>query len=177
MSADQHPMIRELFSNLKSTLSERLDLITQIINTIEKPKIPLYDNEFVKRIERLEHQQPQSSSFMEERIAALEEQLASTCSELEEVKARLAAKPVAEVLHEPVLPEPILPEEEEEFIMEEEAEEEEAEEEAGLELEEFPYKGTVYYKDANNNVYSTDDDGDVITEPIARWTGTKLVRI
>jgi DNA repair ATPase RecN len=168
MSADQHPMIRELFSNLKTTLNERLDLITQIINTIEKPKIPLYDNEFVKRIERLEHQQPQSSSFMEERIAALEEQLASTCSELEEVKARLAAKPVAGVLHEP-----ILPEEEASIIVEEE----EAEEEAGLELEEFPYKGTVYYKDANNNVYSTDDDGDVITEPIARWTGTKLVRI
>ena len=114
---------------------------------------------------------------MEERIAALEEQLASTCSELEEVKARLAAKPVAEVLHEPVLPEPILPEEEEELIMEIEPEEEEVEEAEGLELEEFPYKGTVYYKDANNNVYSTDDDGDVITEPIARWTGTKLVRI
>ena len=166
MSADQHPMIRELFSNLKTTLNERLDLITQIINTIEKPKIPLYDNEFVKRIERLERQQPQTSSFMEERIAALEEQLASTCSELEEVKALLVKKTV-------VLPEPILPEEEASIIVEEE----EAEEEDGLELEEFPYKGTVYYKDANNNVYSTDDDGDVITEPIARWTGTKLVRI
>ena len=176
MSADQHPMIRELFSNLKTTLNERLDLITQIINTIEKPKIPLYDNVFVKRIERLEHQQPppQTSSFMEERIAALEEQLASTCSELEEVKALLAKKTA--VLREPIsLSEPILPEEEASLIIEEE-EEEEGEEE-GLELEEFPYKGTVYYKDANNNVYSTDDDGDVITEPIAHWTGTKLVRI
>lgn len=175
MSADQHPMIRELFGNMKKVVSERLDLIMEVINSIEKPKIPLYDNEFVKRIERLENQFRTTST--DERIAALEEQLASTCAELETMKYRLAEstkqpQPLPkEGLLEEDLPEEILHEED---LPEDLPEEED---EGGLELEEFPYKGIVYYKDANDNVYTTDDEGDVIPEPIARWNGTKLVRI
>ena len=46
-------MIRELFRTLETTLHERLSLIEQILVAVEKPKVPLYDNEFVKRIERL----------------------------------------------------------------------------------------------------------------------------
>ena len=66
-------MIRQLFSGLETTLHERLALIEQVLNTIEKPKVALYDNEFVKRIERLEHQQKHSSATdMEARMSALE---------------------------------------------------------------------------------------------------------
>lgn len=178
MSAE--PMIRELFRGLETTLHERLSLVEQILNTIEKPKIPLYDNEFVKRIERLEQNQMRHShdsniQFLESRICALEEQLASTHAELMEMKLNKTIIPEKENayvdvdVHVEEEEELIIPDEEEELVVEEEQE--------GLELEEFEYKGTKYYKDSDNNVYTTDDDGDVIPDPIARWNGTKLLRI
>jgi TolA-binding protein len=172
MSAE--PMIRELFRTLETTLHERLALIEQILVTVEKPKVPLYDNEFVKRIERLERQVVhQDTSYLENRITALEEQLAATNAEVEELRAR----PITQ------LASMILPEEEDCEVLEEEAEAEEAEpeevepEEEGLELEELLYKGITYYKDSDNNVYGTDEEGTVIPEPIARWNGVKLVRL
>jgi hypothetical protein len=180
MSAE--PMIRELFRSLETTLHERLSLIEQVLNTIEKPKVALYDNEFVKRIERLEHQQRHSnnngsndleqrifalehqsgSRYLEDRIIALEEQLAATSAELEAMKNQPTA-----TAHIPLAEEDVECE-----VLEEEAEEVEAEEEeAGLELEEFQHKGVTYFKDGDNNVYTTDEDGDVLPEPIARWNG------
>jgi hypothetical protein len=168
MSAE--PMIRELFRTLETTLHERLALIEQILVTVEKPKVPLYDNEFVKRIERLERQTVnQDTSYLENRITALEEQLAATNAEVEELRMRAIAEPVQK---EPSM---ILPEEEDCEVLEED---EEAEpEEEGLELEELVYKGITYYKDSDDNVYGTDEEGTVIPEPIARWNGVKLVRL
>ncbi len=179
MSAE--PMIRELFRTLETTLHERLSLIEQILVAVEKPKVPLYDNEFVKRIERLERQQSQvvsaapDTSYLESRIAALEEQLAATHGEVEELRMRLAT-PLGVAQEASV----ILPEEDVvgEVLEEEVAEEEEEEEEeAALELEPLEYRGVTYYKDAEDNVYGTDEEGTVIPEPIARWNGTKLVRL
>lgn len=173
-------MIRELFRSLETTLHERLSLIEQVLNTIEKPKVALYDNEFVKRIERLEHQQRHThgssdleqrifalehqsgSRYLEDRIIALEEQLAATSAELEAMKNRPTHTPQIPLAEEDVECE----------VLEEEAEEVEVEEEeAGLELEEFQHKGVTYFKDGDNNVYTTDEDGDVLPEPIARWNG------
>jgi hypothetical protein len=176
-------MIRELFRTLETTLHERLSLIEQILVAVEKPKVPLYDNEFVKRIERLERQQSQvvsaapDTSYLESRIAALEEQLAATHGEVEELRMRLAT-PIGVAREASV----ILPEEDVdgEVLEEEVAEEEEEpveEEEAALELEPLEYRGVTYYKDAEDNVYGTDEEGTVIPEPIARWNGTKLVRL
>ena len=168
-------MIRELFRTLETTLHERLSLIEQILVSVEKPKVPLYDNEFVKRIERLERQQSQvvsaapDTSYLESRIAALEEQLAATHGEVEELRMRLAT-PLGIAREASV----ILPEEDVEGeVLEEEVEEEEA----ALELEPLEYRGVTYYKDAEDNVYGTDEEGTVIPEPIARWNGTKLVRL
>ena len=176
-------MIRELFRTLETTLHERLSLIEQILVAVEKPKVPLYDNEFVKRIERLERQQSQvvsaapDTSYLESRIAALEDQLAATHGEVEELRMRLAT-PIGVAREASV----ILPEEDVdgEVLEEEVAEEEEEpveEEEAALELETLEYRGVTYYKDAEDNVYGTDEEGTVIPEPIARWNGTKLVRL
>ena len=50
-------------------------------------------------------------------------------------------------------------------VTEEEAEEAEEEEEA-MELEEFEYKGVTYYRDAENQVYQKDEDGDLDDTPI-----------
>ena len=161
MSAE--PMIRELFRTLETTLHERLSLIEQILVAVEKPKVPLYDNEFVKRIERLERQQSQApapeldTSYLESRIAALEEQLAATTAEVEELRAAQRAAGVDDVEGEVL--------------------EDEPEEEGGLELEALEYRGVTYYKDSDDNVYGTDEEGAVIPEPIARWNGTKLVRL
>ena len=169
-------MIRELFRALETTLHERLSLIEQILVAVEKPKVPLYDNEFVKRIERLERQVPQmqvpDTSYLESRISALEEQLAATHAEVEELRlARAATLPLGAAKE----PSVILPDEDVEGeVLEDEPEEEE---EAALVLEPLEYRGVTYYKDADNNVYGTDEEGSVIPEPIARWNGTKLVRL
>jgi hypothetical protein len=51
-----------------------------------------------------------------------------------------------------------------------EAEEPEAEEEA---LEEFEYKGATYYRDSDNNVFTTNDDGELNDEPFGLWNPEK----
>ena len=178
-------MIRELFRTLETTLHERLSLIEQILVSVEKPKVPLYDNEFVKRIERLERQQSQAvsaapdTSYLESRIAALEEQLAATHGEVEELRMRLTTPLGIAREASVILPEEDVEGEVLEEVVEEEEEEEEAveEEEEALELEPLEYRGVTYYKDAEDNVYGTDEEGTVIPEPIARWNGTKLVRL
>ena len=53
-----------------------------------------------------------------------------------------------------------------------EAEEEEEEEEAE-ELEEFDYKGSTYYRDSENNVFMTDEEGELVDQPIGTWNAAK----
>lgn len=67
---------------------------------------------------------------------------------------------------------------EEEVIEEEEVEEEIVEEEEEEdELEEVEYKGKTYYKDADNNVYRLNKDGEIEDTPIGRWIEkTRIVR-
>jgi hypothetical protein len=56
---------------------------------------------------------------------------------------------------------------------EETEEAEEAEEAEEVELEEFEYKGSTYYRDADNNVFMTDEDGELLEEPIGVWNEAK----
>lgn len=195
MSAE--PLIRELFRALEATIHERLSLVENLLNTIEKPKIPLYDHEFIRRIERLEQQMtfvqnmPPPMNFggpslfekdmLEERIAALEEQLAATSAQVEHLSTKptvIESAPSIILAREEDVAEPFDEEEvaeEEEAVVEEEAEEEEVVEEDALELEEFPYKGRTFYKDGSDNIYRADDEGEVIPEPIGIWNGKKIV--
>ena len=62
--------------------------------------------------------------------------------------------------------------EEEEIEAEAEEEEEEADEEE-VELEEFEYKGSTYYRDPENNVFMTDEDGELVQDPIGTWSEVK----
>jgi hypothetical protein len=41
------------------------------------------------------------------------------------------------------------------------------------ELEEFEYKGTAYWKDSQNQVYITDESGDLVDEPYGVWSDEK----
>jgi hypothetical protein len=57
---------------------------------------------------------------------------------------------------------------------EEDAEEEEEEEEGeAMELTEFQYKDQTYYRDADNQVYEKDEDGDLNDNPIGVWNEAK----
>jgi len=51
----------------------------------------------------------------------------------------------------------------------EEADEESEDAEEALELDEFTHNGTSYCKDADNNVYTVNEDGEVEETPIGRW--------
>jgi hypothetical protein len=91
-----------------------------------------------------------------------------------------AAMPQAASMSEPVLKNVTIgpcvsaidmaEEELEEEVLEEEVLEEEEEEEAQeVELEEFIYKKKTYYKDAENQVYQMDSDGNLDDSPIGVW--------
>ena len=65
-------------------------------------------------------------------------------------------------------------EEPEEEAEEAEEEAEEAEEEAEAEeLEEFEYKGSTYYRDSENNVFMTDEEGELVDQPIGTWNAAR----
>ena len=54
-----------------------------------------------------------------------------------------------------------------------EAEPEPEVEEEAVELEEFEHDGEAYYKDADNNLYKLNDDGEVNETPFGRWLEKK----
>ena len=64
-------------------------------------------------------------------------------------------------------------EEDTEEAVEEETEEAVEEEGEALELEEFEYKGSTYYRDPENNVYMMDEEGELVDEPIGVWSEVK----
>jgi len=61
--------------------------------------------------------------------------------------------------------------EEEEAAVEDEGEA--AEEEEAEELEEFLYKGSTYYRDSENNVFTTDEDGELVDTPVGKWNAER----
>lgn len=64
-------------------------------------------------------------------------------------------------------------EEEVEHEVEDEDQEVEEEEGEAMELTEFEYKGATYYRDAENQVYQKDEDGDLDDDPIGVWNESK----
>jgi uncharacterized membrane-anchored protein len=87
---------------------------------------------------------------------------------LESKKVEPVTVPVAVPVAAP-LPVPASVEEPEEA-----EEDQEEEDEQGLELDEFEYKGSTYYRDQDKNVYMADEDGNIDTEnPIGVWSEVK----
>lgn len=76
---------------------------------------------------------------------------------------------------QPILQDVEVNQEEVEEDQEEEVEEdqEEDQEEEAMELTEFEYKGSTYYRDAENQVYQKDEDGDLDDDPIGVWNEAK----
>jgi DNA repair ATPase RecN len=180
------PLIRELFRNLESNLHERLMMIEQILQAVEKPKVPLYDNEFVGRIEALEKKQaiPSAANGIHERFEALEEMITKLYIEVESLKrnSTVSVKQVP-LVHVPSVQVPLVKQNthtshwEEEPEIDPEIEEEFEEEGEELELEEFIYKGRTFYKDQNEMVYGVDEEGEVQEEAIGQWNGKRILPI
>lgn len=57
----------------------------------------------------------------------------------------------------------------------EEVEEEQEEEEEEEGLEEVEYKGNTYYKDAENIVFTLNDEGELNEDPVGRWYDDKKI--
>jgi hypothetical protein len=163
--------IRELFRGLEVTIHERLGIIEQVLHTVEKPKVPLYDNEFIKRIENLEKiTQIQGQDYdVHSRVNALEEIVLDLQSKFEAFALR--ATP-SEREPEPEVEEANVVVEEEEIVEVVEEEEEEGEE---LELEAFDYQKITYARDPDGNVYQPVEDGAVEGDPIGKWNGKKII--
>ena len=87
--------------------------------------------------------------------------------ETEEEEAEEEVEVVEETAEEEV--EEVVEETSEEEEAEEEEEETTEEEEEGLELEEIEYKGTKYYKDAENFIYTIDDEDQPSENPVGYW--------
>jgi hypothetical protein len=157
--------IRELFRGLEVTIHERLGIIEQVLHTVEKPKVPLYDNEFIKRIENLEKiTQIQGHDYdVQSRVNALEEIVLDLQNKFEAFALRAAPEPEVEEANVVV---------EEEEIVEVVEQEEEGEE---LELEAFDYQKITYARDPDGNVYQPDEDGAVEGDPIGKWNGKKII--
>jgi hypothetical protein len=94
--------------------------------------------------------------------------------ESKKVEPVLVAAPVAVPAPVPA-PAPAPVEEVVEIEEEEEGQEEDQEEEGeqGLELDEFEYKGSTYYRDQDKNVYMADENGEIVTDPIGVWSEVK----
>ena len=180
-------MLRELFRGLETTIHERLNLIEQVVRSTEKPKVPLYDNEFIRRIERLEELvvcQPADTSLLEERLSALEFAMTEVMRRLDTPAPAPSRAPVKEEEPEVIETnivvdeedEQVVEEQEEEVAQEEEEEElVEEEEEEELELEPFEWQDETYGKDSENQIYSLDEDGAANPTPVGKWNGRKII--
>jgi len=96
-------------------------------------------------------------------VTSSKEEAAEMDVDKEEVVEEEAAE--EEAAEEEVVEEEVVEEE----VVEEEAVEEAAEEAEEVELTPFEYKGTTYYRDPDNSVFMTDENGELIDDSIGVW--------
>jgi hypothetical protein len=176
-------LIHELFRGVESVVHERLVIAENVLQKKQSSELA----EMVKvqgyKIDSLSMQLHKLS----EQIAILTSLKASQINHPFIHPDSVAFMPQAPMPQAASMPEPVLKnvtigpcvsaidmaeEELEEEVLEEEEEEEveEEEEEAQeVELEEFIYKKKTYYKDAENQVYQMDSDGNLDDSPIGVW--------
>lgn len=171
---DKIGSVEEMLTSLSSRLA--------VLESERNPDAAMSDTVHVNRIGIQQHVQPQS--LWVNPMKDLEIHLPTVATPVVPALAVPvpAAVPVPVAVPEPEMEvESSIEQEEEEEAQEEdvveaeaeeeEEEEEEAEEEEGeaVELEEFQFKNTTYYRDAQNQVYGLDADGELKEEPIGTW--------
>ena len=177
-----HTKLSKLEGELNGLRTELRGLTTPI-NPGEKAKVPsplictptLSGIEIIPKKEVVVHMNTQHSERPLEvtKVASASASASSKVVKKEELM-EVEEEEVEEVEEEEVEEEEVEEEEVVEEVEEEEVEEEEEEEEAdaGVELEEFEYKGATYYRDTENKVFMLDEDGSV-GEPIGLWNVIK----
>ena len=165
-------IISQLFRNLEASIHERLRVIEDLMLTSvvphDKPteivEVTLEkDNRFVTIVNETE-----------ERLTTLAAQVEELTKRLDDMKVKDRA-PNTIILNSTLVPEEaeveVNPEVEAAEAEEEEEAEAQAEEDASLDLVEFDYKGTTYYRDMETNkIYLPDDDGAVDPDtPLGLW--------
>jgi flagellar biosynthesis GTPase FlhF len=171
------------------SIENRLLLNKAARKALEAKEMGVHDLQDRAPIEEEEEEEAEEEDAEEEVVAeeeeedAEEEVVAEEEEEAEEEDAEEEAEEevVTEEAEEEEAEEEVVTEEAEEEegleAEEEEAEEEteeEAEEEAEeVELEEFEYKGSTYYRDGEGNVFMTDEDGELMEDPIGIWSEAK----
>jgi hypothetical protein len=176
MSTD---LVRDLFHSLETTLHDRLKVIEELLVRSSDSRNQSSLNDWKKITEELQ----QSFAKISGRVESLEISLSSLNSRMNTFQASRAdsieTKPI---IDRPVEAEEAAAEEdaaivaeaevlevekeEEEEVEVEEEEEEEVEEE---ELEEFEYKGNTWYRNTKNEVYGTDEEGNLVDEIVGIW--------
>ncbi len=136
-------------------------------NTVEEAEEVDAEEEEVEEVEEVEEEleEVEEEVDAEEEVEAEEEEVEEEAEE-EVADAEDVEEADAEAEEEGL-------EDSGEEEVEEEAEEEEADADAEVELEEFEYKGSTYYRDGDGNVYMADEDGELMEEPIGTWNEAK----
>jgi hypothetical protein len=147
-----------------------LDDITVFRDTREEVEVVEGDAEEGDDGEEVEVVEEEEEEVEEEEVEEEEVEEEVVEEEEEEVEEEVVEEEAEEEAEEEGLEETDVEEEEEEEVVEEEAEEDA---EAEVELEEFEYKGSTYYRDGEGNVYMADEDGELMEEPIGMWNEAK----
>lgn len=189
--------IYDLLSSLEQTIHERFRIINHLLaSQLKAPETGLA-TDLLARVAaleaRLEATRPEvtlekrpEAPFRQEELLPMEPMVGLTVSPRQIIPDEkvITVAPVLPTVA-PVLPTVVTAEAEvaldidctsvidaPEEVADEAEEAEEAEEEA-VELEEFEYKGATYYRDSDNNVFTTDEDGELNNEPFGIWNEAK----
>jgi hypothetical protein len=188
--------IHDLLHSLEQTIHDRFRLITQLVTskTVEPDNTLI--NALIARIQALEKRLDAIPPAREELLPrspmvgleVSDKPVAVVPEKASSNKAVTVTLPVSEQAVSPdEVVEEVAPEDDISVIItaeaevhvameseaEAEAEAEEAEEEEAEELTEFEYKGATYYRDSDNNVFTTDEDGELEQEPFGLWNEQK----
>ena len=185
--------IHDLLGSLEQTIHDRFRLITQLLTSKSVEPDNSVMNALIARIQSLERRLdaipparqellPRSPmvglEVSDKAVAAAPEKTTSDKLVTVNVPVSDQAATLDEVVGEAAddLSVIITAEAEVNLAMDsagEEEAEEEAEEEEAEELTEFEYKGATYYRDSDNNVFTTDEDGELEEEPFGLWNELK----
>jgi hypothetical protein len=135
--------------------------------------ISTYDNEEEEEDE-VEVDAEVGAEEAEEEVDADEEEAEEeeVVEEVEEVVEETEEDAEEEVVEEDAEEEVVEETEEEDVVEEAEAEEATEEEE---ELVAIEFRGVTYYKDAENNIYGINDEGELSETPVGIWNTTKSI--
>lgn len=172
-------IISQLFRNLEASIHERLRVIEDLMLTsIPSPTAQVQPDELIEVTVEKDQRLVTIVNETDERLTKLATQIEELSKRLDAITGKDRA-PNTILLSSTLVPEE--PEAEPEVQPEVEAAEAEEEEEAqaqpeeeeaeSLDLVEFDYKGTTYYRDMETNkIYLPDDDGAVDPDsPLGLW--------